>query len=148
MDLSGFTIVHTFDRCIDLSRLVDVLLEHLSHSSVQTRVAVLKWVHHLHTCMPDKVGSLFTGQTSLYLQVFKYMDRLFPVLLKIISDTSDEVVQHMSFQTMFFQVVLLDVEVLSAICSQKSDKFSLKDLKLSAKCQAELTDQSGCARCR
>jgi hypothetical protein len=45
-------------RSIDLSRLVDVLLEHLSHSSVQTRVAVLKWVHHLHACMPDKVGSI------------------------------------------------------------------------------------------
>lgn len=46
------------------------------------------------------------------------------------------------YKASFVQVVLLDVEVLSAICSQKSDKFSLKDLKLSAKCQAELMDQS------
>jgi hypothetical protein len=76
------------------------------------------------------------------------MDRLFPVLLKIISDTSDEVVLPHIISRVFFQVVLLDVEVLSAICSQKSDKFSLRDLKLSAKCQAELIDQSPWTRCR
>ena len=65
-------------RCshVDLQAMVNVLLEHLSHKAVQTRVAVLRWIHHLHNTMPDRL--------------FKYLDRLFPALLKLISDSSDE----------------------------------------------------------
>lgn len=75
--VSAFGFTAFACRLVDLASLVDVLLEHLSHRAVQTRVAVLRWIHHLHSNAPERL--------------FKHMDRLFPQLVKMISDAADEV---------------------------------------------------------
>ncbi|XP_006816625.1 protein VAC14 homolog [Saccoglossus kowalevskii] len=75
---------------LELAPMVDVLTRHLLHTSMQTRMAVLKWIYHLHIKTPNKI--------------FNHVEELFPVLLKTLSDTSDE-------------VVLLDIEVLAEIAS-------------------------------
>uniref|UniRef100_A0A914W468 Protein VAC14 homolog n=1 Tax=Plectus sambesii TaxID=2011161 RepID=A0A914W468_9BILA len=80
------------ETSLELDSVIDVLKSHLQHETVQTRVAVLKWIHHLHKKMPGKV--------------FPYVERLFPILLTMLSDASDE-------------VVLLDLEVLSDLCQEK-----------------------------
>lgn len=63
------------------------------HTSVQTKVAVLKWIHHLFTNIPHKM--------------FDHVDEFFPVLMRTLSDTSDDVVQQ-------------DLVVLAEIISSKS----------------------------
>lgn len=65
---------------LNLKLVVDVLTQYLSHNSVQTKVAVLKWIHHLYFRIPDKM--------------FSYIDDLFPELQRMLSDPSDEVVQQ------------------------------------------------------
>ncbi|XP_067003163.1 protein VAC14 homolog [Anabrus simplex] len=65
---------------LDVPSVVDVLIKHLLHTSVPTKVAVLQWIHHLHIKIPNKM--------------FHHVDELFPVLLRVLSDTSDEVVQQ------------------------------------------------------
>lgn len=70
---------HLIDS-LKLSSVVEVLTKHLMHTSVQTKVAVLKWIHHLFTNISDKM--------------FHHLDDLFPVLMRTLSDSSDEVVQQ------------------------------------------------------
>lgn len=72
----------TLAESLDLSSVVEVLTKHLMlhQTSVQTKVAVLKWIRHLFTNIPDK----------MYL----HMEELFPVLMRTLSDSSDEVVQQ------------------------------------------------------
>ncbi|XP_043251253.1 protein VAC14 homolog [Colletes gigas] len=65
---------------VDLSSVVEVLTKHLMYMSVQTKVAVLKWIHHLFTNIPHKM--------------FNHIENLFPILMKSLSDNSDEVVQQ------------------------------------------------------
>ncbi|CAK9833356.1 Protein VAC14 homolog [Anthophora retusa] len=65
---------------LDLSSVVEVLTKHLMYMSVQTKVAVLKWIHHLFTNIPHKM--------------FNHIENLFPILMKSLSDNSDEVVQQ------------------------------------------------------
>lgn len=67
---------------LDLASIVEVLTKQLElqHISVQTKVAVLKWIYHLLKNFPDKMLS--------------HTDTLFPVLMKTIGDTSEEVVQQ------------------------------------------------------
>ncbi|XP_076248910.1 protein VAC14 homolog [Calliopsis andreniformis] len=65
---------------LDLSSVVEVLIKHLMYMSVQTKVAVLKWIHHLFTNIPHKI--------------FNHIENLFPILMKSLSDNSDEVVQQ------------------------------------------------------
>lgn len=43
------------DDKLDLKSVVDVLTQYIMHNSVQTKVAVLKWIHHLYTQIPSKV---------------------------------------------------------------------------------------------
>lgn len=43
------------DGELDLKSVVDVLTQYIMHNSVQTKVAVLKWIHHLYTQIPSKV---------------------------------------------------------------------------------------------
>ena len=50
------------------------------HTSVPTKVAVLKWIHHFFTNISEKM--------------FHHIDDLFPVLMRTLSDSSDEVVQQ------------------------------------------------------
>ncbi|EDO30641.1 predicted protein [Nematostella vectensis] len=73
---------------LDLGPVVEVLTKQLTHKSIQTRIAMLRWVLLLHMKTPNK----------LFLQI----EKLFPELLKTLSDPSDE-------------VVLLDLEVLAEI---------------------------------
>ncbi|XP_072225592.1 protein VAC14 homolog [Leuresthes tenuis] len=77
---------------LDLDGIVQVLDRHLHDSStgMMTRIAVLKWLYHLYIKTPRKM--------------FRHTDRLFPILLKTLSDESDE-------------VILKDLEVLAEIAS-------------------------------
>ncbi|XP_055551770.1 protein VAC14 homolog [Wyeomyia smithii] len=64
---------------LDLDSVMEVLRQYLIHSSVPTKIAVLKWVHHLFTEVQDEMSS--------------HANNLFPVLLRdCLSDSSDEVV--------------------------------------------------------
>lgn len=65
---------------INLPDVVRVLSDHLKHNSVQTKVAVLRWILHLYTNIP--------------VRMFEHIEKLFPTLLDTLSDNSDEVVQH------------------------------------------------------
>ncbi|XP_050300937.1 protein VAC14 homolog isoform X2 [Anthonomus grandis grandis] len=65
---------------IDLQSVVDVLIQYLMHNSIQTKVAVLKWIHDLYTKLPNKMVN--------------YIDVLFPALQRTLSDEADQVVQQ------------------------------------------------------
>ena len=65
---------------LDLPSVVEVLTKHLMHTSLQTKVAVLKWIHRLFINIPSKM--------------YSHIEELFPVLMRTLSDTSDEVVQQ------------------------------------------------------
>ena len=41
---------------MELGSVVSVLDQHLTHNSVHTKVAVLKWIEHLLSQLPDSVG--------------------------------------------------------------------------------------------
>lgn len=40
---------------IDLRSAMEVLSQYLTHNSVHTKIAVLKWIHHLFTHFPNEV---------------------------------------------------------------------------------------------
>ncbi|XP_003372521.1 putative HEAT protein [Trichinella spiralis] len=88
----------------ELSAMVEVLLPSLNDGEVSSKIAALKWIHYLYEAMSDKF--------------FIYMEELFPCLLRLLSDPSDE-------------VVALDVTVLSDLCTGKEgynttvEKFGL-----------------------
>ena len=71
---------------------MEVLTRQLQRGTVPSKVASLRWIYHLFIQIP--------------VQMFQYIDDIFPVLLKTLSDTSDE-------------VVILDLEVLAEISSSK-----------------------------
>ncbi|XP_051904214.1 protein VAC14 homolog [Hippocampus zosterae] len=77
---------------LDMDGIVQVLDRHLHDGStgMMTRIAVLKWLYHLYIKTPRKM--------------FRHTDSLFPMLLKTLSDESDE-------------VILKDLEVLAEIAS-------------------------------
>ncbi|KIH43507.1 hypothetical protein ANCDUO_26486, partial [Ancylostoma duodenale] len=81
--------------------VIEVLLKFVTHEKRETRIAVLNWIRHLNATMPS--------------QLFLHMDRIFPVLLGTLSDTSDE-------------VLLLDLHLLSDICQSNADRYDV-DLK-------------------
>ncbi|KAL0131673.1 hypothetical protein PUN28_002901 [Cardiocondyla obscurior] len=80
MEKDGVSQDHSLAENLDLASVVEVLTRHLSYLSVQTKVAVLKWIHHLFINIPQ--------------QMFNHIEDLFPILMKSLSDTSDEVVQR------------------------------------------------------
>lgn len=63
---------------LELKSVMEVLRQYLAHSSVNTKVAALQWIHHLFTEIHDEMA----GHAVV----------LFPVLLDVLSDGSDEVV--------------------------------------------------------
>ncbi|XP_045470511.1 protein VAC14 homolog isoform X2 [Harmonia axyridis] len=65
---------------IDLTAVVTVLTQFLAHNSIQTKVAVLKWIYDLYLKMPE--------------QVAPHLEVLFPALQRTLLDQSDEVVQQ------------------------------------------------------
>ena len=52
---------------LDLGPVVDVLTVQLSHKSIQTRIAVLRWVLLLHMKTPNKVGLTVIDYLISYL---------------------------------------------------------------------------------
>ncbi|CAH1112011.1 unnamed protein product [Psylliodes chrysocephalus] len=83
---------------LDLHSVVNVLSQYLIHNSIQTKVAVLKWIHDLYTKLPTKMG--------------EYIDVLFPALLQTtLVDESDQVVQ---------QCLVVMAEVISSPDSNKN----------------------------
>uniref|UniRef100_A0A8C7VQN5 Protein VAC14 homolog n=1 Tax=Oncorhynchus mykiss TaxID=8022 RepID=A0A8C7VQN5_ONCMY len=93
--LPVFSLLNSADRSqvtLDLDGIVQVLDRHLHDSStgMMTRISVLKWLYHLYIKTPRKM--------------FRHTDSLFPMLLKTLSDESDE-------------VILKDLEVLAEIAS-------------------------------
>merc|ERR1719154_764903 len=85
---------------LDLSSVMEVLTKQLQRGTVQSKVAALKWIYHLFIQIP--------------VQMFQYIDDIFPVLLKTLSDHSDE-------------VVILDLEVLAEISSSKTGRRNSPD---------------------
>ncbi|RZC41579.1 Vac14 Fig4 bd domain containing protein [Asbolus verrucosus] len=65
---------------LDLPSVVDVLTQYIMHNSIQTKVAVLKWIHDLYTKLPD--------------EMVNHIDVLFPALQRTLSDEADQVVQQ------------------------------------------------------
>ncbi|KAJ8925779.1 hypothetical protein NQ315_009629 [Exocentrus adspersus] len=65
---------------LDLLSVIRVLTQYLGHNSIQTKVAVLKWIHDLYTKLPNKM--------------VEHIDILFPALQRTLSDESDQVVQQ------------------------------------------------------
>lgn len=86
---------------LDLPSVVEVLTQHIAHSSVQTKVAVLRWIHHLYIKLPNKM--------------FSYIDILFPALLRTLADPADEVVQ---------QCLVVIAEVISAPAGEPSQDLT------------------------
>uniref|UniRef100_A0A4W3IN35 Protein VAC14 homolog n=1 Tax=Callorhinchus milii TaxID=7868 RepID=A0A4W3IN35_CALMI len=87
---------------LDLDGIVLVLDRHL-HDTVtgmMTRISVLKWLYHLYIKTPRKM--------------FRHTDSLFPMLLKTLSDESDE-------------VILKDLEVLAEIASSPAGQTEGQD---------------------
>ncbi|KAK3565129.1 hypothetical protein QTP86_033380, partial [Hemibagrus guttatus] len=87
---------------LDLDSIVQVLDRHLHDSStgMMTRIAVLKWLYHLYIKTPRKM--------------FRHTDSLLPMLLKTLSDESDE-------------VILKDLEVLAEIASSRAGQTDLSE---------------------
>ena len=81
------------DKKLDLPAVMDVLTKQLHRGTVPSKVAALRRIYHLFIEIP--------------VEMFQYIDDIFPVLLNKLSDTSDE-------------VVILDLEVLAEISSSKT----------------------------
>lgn len=100
MIFSDSSQTYSLAESLDLSSVVEVLTKHLMYISVQTKVAVLRWIHHLFINIPHKM--------------FDHIENLFPILMKSLSDNSDEVVQ----QTLV---------VMAEIISSKSPEAAIPD---------------------
>ena len=115
---------------LDLPSVMEVLTKQLQRGTVPSKVASLRWIYHLFIQIPVKM--------------FQYIDDIFPVLLRTLSDTSDE-------------VVILDLEVLAEISSSKighsrSEYFvnaiqSILTLGITLARSPPLTSSSLCSLC-
>lgn len=63
---------------LDLESVMEVLKMYLNHDSVNTKVNSLRWIHHLFAETQKEISD--------------HASNLFPVLLNILNDSSDEVV--------------------------------------------------------
>lgn len=90
---------------LDLDSVMKVLEQYLVQSSVETKVAVLKWIHHLFTQAENEVRSMFVAVIHPFVacklmflfhmsfdQMSSHTTSLYPVLFETLSDSSDEVV--------------------------------------------------------
>uniref|UniRef100_A0AAY4DU86 Protein VAC14 homolog n=1 Tax=Denticeps clupeoides TaxID=299321 RepID=A0AAY4DU86_9TELE len=115
-NISFFTAagVDRIQVTLDLDGIVQVLDRHLHDSStgMMTRIAVLKWLYHLYIKTPRKM--------------FRHTDSLFPMLLKTLSDESDE-------------VILKDLEVLAEIASSPAGQTD-NSLSCDGKSEVHVTD--------
>lgn len=99
---------------LDLSSIIEVLTKYLMMQQipVQTKVAVLKWIYHLLTNLPDKMRL--------------HIESLFPVLMKSLSDHSEEVVQ----QTLVVMAELIGTKSTSIAQNKYFTKFMVNLLRL------------------
>jgi len=97
-DESSIKTSHKYE--LDLPAVIEVLTRQLQRGTVHSKIAALKWIYHLFINIPKKM--------------FQHIDNIFPVLLKTLSDHSDE-------------VVILDLEVLAEISSSKTGRTESKD---------------------
>lgn len=81
---------NTITEDLDLNSVMEVLLKQLRNTPVPCKTAVLRWIYHLHNKIPNRMC--------------RYLEELFHVLLRTLSDPSDE-------------VVLLVIQVLAQIAS-------------------------------
>lgn len=93
---------------MDLASVVEVLTKHLLYISVQTKVAVLKWIHHLFINIPHKM--------------FNHIEDLFVILMKSLSDASDEVVQ----QTLVVMAEIISSKSPEAVTTDADGKMHNK----------------------
>ncbi|XKL59384.1 hypothetical protein PGB90_000400 [Kerria lacca] len=70
---------------VELPSVIEILSKHLTQSSVETKVAVLRWIHQLHLKLPKRM--------------YPHIEELFPLLLHTLSDASDKVV-HCSLKVL------------------------------------------------
>ncbi|CAG5089147.1 Similar to Vac14: Protein VAC14 homolog (Rattus norvegicus) [Cotesia congregata] len=84
---------------LNLTKIVEVLTKHLKQTSVQTKIATLKWIYHLFIHIPNKM--------------YNHIDDLFPVLMRTLGDNSDEVVQ---------QNLVVIAEIISPQSTEDKDK--------------------------
>lgn len=84
---------------LNLTKIVEVLTKHLKQTSVQTKIATLKWIYHLFIHIPNKM--------------YNHIDDLFPVLMRTLGDNSDEVVQ---------QNLVVIAEIISPQSTRDKDK--------------------------
>lgn len=65
-----FLISETNDQIkeINLPSVVEVLTNYLMHNSIQTKVAVLRWIHDLYIKLPKQVSS-FNYQIYQYIHI-------------------------------------------------------------------------------
>lgn len=59
---------------IDLQSVVDVLIQYLLHNSIQTKVAVLQWIHHLYTKLPSKVCAFLPSMSRIKMYLLLFPD--------------------------------------------------------------------------
>ncbi|XP_030376213.1 protein VAC14 homolog isoform X2 [Scaptodrosophila lebanonensis] len=89
---------------IDLRSIMEVLSRYLTHNSMHTKVAVLKWIHHLFLNFPNEMSA--------------HANNLNDNLLSILSDNSDE-------------VVLQSLSVLAVIADSQDSKDHYRKFLLS-----------------
>lgn len=96
---------------LDLDSVMKVLEQYLVQSSVETKVAVLKWIHHLFTQAENEVSwvalsivhwsvphshrntlNRIPNLLRFFGQMSTHATSLYPVLFETLSDNSDEVV--------------------------------------------------------
>merc|ERR1712223_1653188 len=91
---------------LKLESLVEVLTMQLRSGRVETKLAVLRWIYHLFNISRPKMVN--------------FVDQIFPVLLKTLSDSSDE-------------VLILNLQVLAEICCPPTKHSTGSDNNLSDK---------------
>lgn len=84
-------------KMIDLESVMEVLKMYLVHSSVNTKVNSLRWIHHLFTECEDEMR--------------KHPTNLLPVLLGILGDSSEEVV---------LEGLTVIADIVSSSCAEAS----------------------------
>ncbi|KAL6058534.1 PtdIns(3,5)P(2) sythesis regulation factor [Balamuthia mandrillaris] len=93
-------LIHTTSQEFAIGEFLDTVTYQFLNQSVPTRLAALKWVLMLHAKTPEKLVS--------------FLDGLYPALLKLLSDSAE-------------QVVRLDLEVLAKLSSNETYFEKLMD---------------------
>ncbi|VDD91702.1 unnamed protein product [Enterobius vermicularis] len=89
--------LYTEDTEIELEAVIEVLLKHQKHAKRETRIAVLRWLKHIHTKASSKLSP--------------YMDKIFPLLFSMLLDSCDD-------------VLLLDLQILCDICDKDNPELA------------------------